>query len=275
MRTVELLPPSPNTTQPHYRNSSNILETDLDQVVSKTTPNMALRYSNCPSLCRLATTKSVNSRRIASRPTSSRAAPSKIPDFQSVRPIIPRIQSTSQSDVPSAEILSKLSVFGLCHILTEPYRSNDELGADSARRSQVAWRQRRLGFQHERNDGGTDGQVPPGEGVLVVSTSREEYEEEGSGDGGAWYDAPTADRHGGCFKVGAFCAGGEYARGGDGDGVRIGDQEEIDDNTLVMKETPEMITHLPQCWHSFFDRNDNEGLTALSHMGNLWERCAI
>jgi len=204
VRTVELLPPSPNTTQPHYRNSSNILETDLDQVVSKTTPNMALRCSNCRSLRRLATTKSVLSRSIASRPISSRAAPSKSTDFQSVHTIIPRIQSTPQSEVPSAEILSRLSVCGLYHILKEPYKTNEQLRADSARRSQVVWRQRRLGIQYERYNGGTDGQVPLCEGVLVVNTSREEYEEQGSEDGGARYDAPIADRHSGSFEIGGF-----------------------------------------------------------------------
>jgi len=109
--------------------------------------------------------------------------------------------------------------------------------------------------------------------VLVVNTSREEYGEQGSEDGGAWYDAPIADRHSGSFEIGGFYAGEDYARVSDDVGMGIGDQDETDNNILVIKETlkaPKMITHLPRYRYSAFSKGTTRRDLRLFR---TWEIC--
>lgn len=143
---------------------------------------MAMHCSKRVSLRRLATISPKNSQIIVSRPSSSAAAHATIPRSRSAHTIIPKIQRTQQSDIPSAQILSRLCIFGLYRAPEEGCEAEEELSVHLALRDREAWRGQRLGLQDERDDGGMVTRVPVGEVDEGGGTSGEEFEREGSGD---------------------------------------------------------------------------------------------
>ena len=98
-----------------------------------------------------------------------------------VYPIIPTVEVQHESEIPSADVLSRLNIFDIWREETRTREIANRLSSDQMRDAQEARRQQALGSSPTKNDGGSVTQIAIRETIEENGAGQEDPEQEEHG----------------------------------------------------------------------------------------------